>query len=135
LASTGILVPLLHPALKSVVSESFLSWGYIAFGAVGVVLIADNVFAGTEAHKRYSKTQFEIERLYTIFALEWQALLSKYDTSPTLELATESIEKGVAYVKAFHSIMGTETSEWHKALDAGVNELRGTAAAAEKGGK
>ncbi len=124
LGSFGLLIPLIYPVLGTEAPKTFLSWGYIAFGLAGSVLIADSVFAGTQANQRYVKAQLELEQLYTVFSLEWQALLVKLDSSK-VDTALALIDRAVNYSKAFHSSMGNETSQWQKAMNDAIDELRG----------
>ena len=133
LGSFGLLIPLIHPILSADAPKTFLSWGYIAFGMAVSVLIADSVFAGTQANQRYVKAQLELEQLYTIFSLEWQALLVKLDSSPTLDNTSALIDRAVIYSKAFHGSMGNETSEWQKAMNDGIAELKGKIKPGNKG--
>ncbi len=133
LGSFGLLIPLIQPALGAAAPSAFLSWGYIAFGLAGSALIADTVFAGTQAHHRYVKAQLDLEQLYTVFSLEWQALLVKLESSPTSDNAIVLIDRAVAHSKAFHGAMGTETSEWQKSINEGMAELKGKINAGNKG--
>jgi hypothetical protein len=130
LGSLGILVPLLHPVLEGLVPKNFLSWGYVAFGIAGVILVADNVFAGTQAHQRYVRAQLEIEKIYTVFALEWQALMIKHDSAPSADSASALLARAIEFSTAFHGSMGSETAEWQKAMNDGLAELKGKISAA-----
>jgi len=126
LATVGLLIPLLSPVVKDPIPPNFLSYGYIAFALAGSVLLADNLFAGTNSFLRNTKTQLEIERLYSIFSIEWHATLAAYDAKPSTDTLAKAFERAVDYVKALHTTMGTETAAWETALEAGVGELRGS---------
>ena len=121
----GILVPLIQPLLGEHAPAQFLSWGYLAFGAAGVVMIFDTVFAGTQAHQRYTSTQLELEKIYTIFSLEWQARLLKLTTDMSSESALELVSRAIAFATELHRAMGAETSAWQENVNKGLAELKG----------
>jgi hypothetical protein len=98
-----------------------LARGYLAIAAAGAFVVADNVFSGTEGHARYVITQLDLERQYTQFSLEWQALLIAYDSQPSPQGAIALIEKAVSYAESFHKALASETVEW-KATMAKVKE-------------
>jgi hypothetical protein len=102
-----------------------LSWGYLAFGVGGAVLIFDTVFAGTQAHQRYTATQLELEKIYTVFALEWQAQVLKLTASRSPESALELVNRAVAFTTELHRVMGAETSAWQVTVNKALAELKG----------
>lgn len=144
LGTVGILVPLVHPALGAQAPKEILSWGYIAFGAAGAVMICDTVFAGTQAHQRYTATQLELEKIYTVFALDWQARLLKLTSDAqaesalstkdaTANSALELVDGAVAFANELHRAMGAETSAWQETVNKGLAELKGKIGSASGG--
>lgn len=131
LGTIGILVPLVTPALGQSAPGQLLSWGYVAFGAAGAIMIFDTVFAGTQAHQRYTATQLELEKIFTVFVLDWQARLLKLTKDASTEAAAatkaalELVDSAVAYAAEVHRAMGAETSAWQDAVSKGLAELKG----------
>ena len=123
LGTIGVLVPVLAPVLP-VAPASWLSWGYIAFALAGSALVADKTFAGSTAHQRYTRTQLQLEQLYTLFAIEWQTLVAALDTSPGADRLTAAILRAVDYCKALHQTLGAETAEWSATMDAVMEDLK-----------
>jgi hypothetical protein len=123
--TAGLLIPLVQPVLGEEAPEHLLSWGYVAFGAAGAVLIFDAVFAGTQAHQRYTATQIELEKIYTVFALEWQARLLKLAKDNSTDSALELVAGAVAFATEMHRAMGAETSSWQETVNKGLSELKG----------
>lgn len=123
--AVGIVVPLLHPILGDGAPESFLSWGYLAFGFAGVVLLLNTLFAGSQAHHRYTKTQLELEHLYEAFSLRWHRCLVDLDANPTADAVGSLIDEARAFVESFHETLATETVEWKKDVDEGLSEMKG----------
>jgi hypothetical protein len=123
--TAGMLIPLLQPVLGERAPEHLLSWGYVAFGAAGAALIFDTVFAGTQAHQRYTATQIELEKVYTVFALEWQARLLTLAKDNSTDSALELVAGAVAFSTEMHRAMGAETSSWQATVNKGLSELKG----------
>jgi hypothetical protein len=123
--TAGILIPLLQPAIGESAPKSLLSWGYVAFGGAGAVLIFDNVFAGTRAHQRYTATQLDIEKIYTIFVLEWQARLLQLHSNSSPQSVLALLDRAIAFSTEFHRAMGAETSEWQETVNKSLTELKG----------
>ena len=125
LGTVGILIPLIQSIWEEKPPVQLLPWGYIAFGAAGAALIFDNVFAGTQAHQRYTATQLELEKVYTVFALEWQAQLLKLTTDRSPESALQLVNRAVAFATELHRVMGAETFAWQEAVNKALSELKG----------
>jgi hypothetical protein len=123
--SVGILVPLLKPVLGERVPAEFLSWGYVAFGMAGAVLIFDAVFSGTRAHQRCTATQLELEKIHTIFSIEWQARTVKFVAEPTPAAVLDLVERAVAFASELHRVLGTETSAWQEAVNEAMGDIKG----------
>lgn len=124
--SIGILVPLLKPVLGEHSPPEFLSWGYVAFGFSGVILLFDSHFSGTQAHQRYTTSQLELEKIYTVFSLEWQARVVKLSTEPTPASVLALVERAVAFTNELHRVLGAETSSWQEAVNKSIEDLRTT---------
>jgi hypothetical protein len=114
--TAGVLVPVVATAWPRA-PGNLLSLGYIAFALAGSALVADTAFAGSAAHQRYTKTQLALEQLYTLFAIEWQALIASLDISPGPERVAAAIRRAVAYCGALHEVLGAETDEWRTTMD------------------
>lgn len=128
--TAGVLVPVVAPVWTSA-PANLLSWGYVAFALAGSALVADTAFAGSAAHQRYTKTQLEIEQLYTLFAIEWQALLAGLDVAPGAERFTAAIRRAVTYCGALHQALGVETAAWQVTMDKAREALARVASAKE----
>jgi len=124
LGAAGILIPLVHPILGESAPKQFLSWGYLAFGIVGLVLLLNNLFGGSQAHHRYTKSQLELEHLYESFSLRWQRGLVEFDQNPSGEKAISLIDEARAFVESLHTVLASETSEWKKNLDDSLSEAK-----------
>lgn len=124
LGSIGILVPLLKPVLGEHLPSDFLSWGYVAFGFSGVILLFDSLFSGTQAHQRYTTSQLELEKIYTVFSLEWQACAVKLSAEPTAASAMDLLERAVAFANELHRVLGAETSSWQEAVNKSLEDLK-----------
>jgi SMODS and SLOG-associating 2TM effector domain 2 len=133
LATAGALVPVIHPILGPEAPGTLLWWGYAAFGLAGAVMVADALFAGTQAHHRYTAAQLEIERIYSVFAMKWHAALIKLEAHPTAEAAVAAVELAEAFIASFHKAMGTETAGWKKDVSDGLSQLKGKIDAGSKG--
>lgn len=125
LGSIGILVPLLKPVFGEHLPSDFLSWGYVAFGFSGVILLFDSLFSGTQAHQRYTTSQLELEKTFTVFSLEWQARTVKLSAEPTAASAIDLLERSVVFVNEIHRVLGVETSSWQEAVNKSLEELKG----------
>jgi hypothetical protein len=123
--SVGILVPLLMPVLGERAPAEFLSWGYVAFGMAGAVLIFDAVFSGTRAHQRCTATQLELEKIYTIFSIEWQARAIKFAAEPTPAAVLDLVERAAAFAGELHRVLGAETSAWQETVNKAMADLKG----------
>jgi hypothetical protein len=134
-SAVGILIPLIHLVCADA-PKTFLSWGYLAFGLVGVVLIFDTLFDGTQAHQRYSQSQLEVEKAYTIFAIEWQALLLGLTTEKGPSAPLKVLDRAVAFASELHRVLGSDTSLWQQTVNKGLTDLsaRVGGATAAKGG-
>lgn len=124
LGAVGILVPLLHPILGACAPENFLSWGYLAFGMAGLVLLLNNLFGGSQAHYRYTKTQLALEHLCQSFSLRWQRGLVSHNQSPSAEGAIQLIDEARAFVESLHEVLASETDEWKTDLDKSLSEAK-----------
>lgn len=133
LATFGLLVPLIYPILGTEVPESFLWWGYAAFGLAGSVLVADSLFAGTQAHHRNTKTQLEIEQIVAAFTMKWEAGLVKLEVTPTEATVVALLNLAEAAINSVHKAMGTETSQWKKDVTEGIGQLKGRINSGGKG--
>lgn len=123
LGTAGLLIPLAQPLLKDPPSN-LLAWGYLAIATAGAFVVADTVFSGTEGQARYVITQLDLERQYTQFSLEWQALLIAYDSQPSPESAVALIEKAIGYAESFHKALASETAEWKETMAKVKAELK-----------
>lgn len=122
--AAGILVPLVQPVLGESAPENFLSWGYLAFGAAGLVLVLNNLFGGTMAHQRYTKSQLELEHLFQAFSMRWQRGLIPLDQEPSAEAAAQLVDEARAFVESFHKVLASETAEWKMNLDDSLSEVK-----------
>lgn len=123
LGTTGLLIPLMHPLITTP-SPHMLAWGYLAIATAGSFVVADTVFAGTEGQARYVITQLDLERQYTQYSLEWQALLIAYDSQPSPQCAVALIEKAISYAESFHRALASETAEWKETMARVKAELK-----------
>jgi len=122
LGTVGVLTPVVHPLLESPPAK-FLSWGFLAIALAGACVVADTVFSGTEGHGRYVTTQLKLERLFSKFSLEWQALLVLYDSQPSPESAASLIERAIVYADSFHESLDSETAKWRATMQRVREEL------------
>lgn len=132
--TAGVMIPLVQPALGTSAPAQLLSWGYVAFGAAGAILIFDTVFAGTQAHQRYTATQLELEKIYTIFALEWQARQLDFEARRDNATARALIDRCISFATEMHRALGTETSAWQVTVNEALAELKGKISAGDLNG-
>lgn len=121
--TVGLLTPLFQPLLIDP-PINLLAWGYLAIATAGAFVVADTVFSGTEGQARYVITQLDLERQYTRFSLEWQALLIAYENQPSPEGAVALIEKAINYAESFHKALASETAEWKDTMAKVKAELK-----------
>ena len=127
LGGAGILVPLVHPLWGDTAPKAFLSWGYLSFGVAGIVLVADNLFAGSPAHQRYVSAQLNLEKHITVFGIEWQGLLASYEREKKTEQLLALIDKAAMFAKAMHESLSLETMEWQKNVAEALADLKNSA--------
>lgn len=121
--TVGILVPVAGHILSDL-PENFLSWGYYFFALAGSVLVADNVFGGTNSHHRYVKTQLDIERIFELYALDAKRIFVSNILASDAEKSVLLIDRSVEFIEQMHLVLGTETAEWKKAVDLTKLELQ-----------
>jgi len=126
-ATFGIMIPLAAPVLASslyTTEASLLQYGFIAFAITGAVLVADNLFAGTQAFIRNTNTQLGIERLIMLHVIDFQTRLNKFATEGTQQSLSEAVEAVFTFADNFLSLMATETNNWQQDVRSGINELK-----------
>jgi hypothetical protein len=121
--TAALLVPLVSPIWPSA-PKTFLSWGYLAAGFAGALLVAESVLVGSAAHHRYVKTQLDLEKRFSIFALEWQALMITFQASEDANRAEPLVHRAVKYCGQLHESLGVETTEWGVEREQALAELR-----------
>src|SRR3569832_522374 len=123
--AVGISVTLLAPIWDTGAPKSFLSWGYFAFGLAGVILLFDSLFAGTQAHHRYTATQLKLEHIYAAFCLRWERSLVDLDANSTAETVRSLMDEARALIEAVHEALATETQDWKKDVEDSLSQLKG----------
>lgn len=120
--AVGLLLPLIPPVWPTA-PANFTSWGYIAFAIAGSALVANSIFGGTDGHRRFVSTQLDVERLLTLFRLDWQRLFMEYEANPTTERASALIARSTLFVEALHAALSSETALWGKQLAEAITDL------------
>lgn len=98
-----------------------------------MILLFDSLFSGTQAHQRYTTSQLELEKIYTVFSLEWQARAVKLSAEPTDASALDLLERSVAFANELHRVLGAETSSWQEAVNKSLEDLKTKITTGNKG--
>jgi hypothetical protein len=121
-AAVGLLLPLIRPVWSGA-PDNLLAFGYLAFGIAGSVLVFNSVFIGSEGHRRFVTTQLDVERLLTLFRLDWLRLTLEFEDAPSTQRASTLLARAVTFTEALYAALGTETAQWGKALTEAVADL------------
>jgi len=104
-----ILAGLTCGILGEIRGFNILPYGYIFFGAAGLLQLLDRWFAFSGDWHRFMLASLKLEKLLSGFALSWQAIdASGGQTAQRVELARATVDSA-------YEIMLAETHEWIRA--------------------
>ena len=120
LGSLGLAAPLV--AATDTAWEVLAKWGYVLLAGSASAIAANSLFGGSSAHARYVVAQLDLERLLTIYRLDWARLRSKSSFALTPEQTDEAFALIREFGLAFYKILTDETNLWGKALAEAIDQ-------------
>ena len=122
LGTAGIIAPLIAGANPRVLGH-IGAYGYALLAGAASMLLANKLFDVTGGHVRYFAAQLELERLLTLFRLDWATWLAK---TSGRELDQEGLTQAFALLRAFacesYKIIMDETNVWGKSVSDALEE-------------
>ena len=120
LGSLGLLAPLV--AATNPQWDWLAKWGYVLLAGSASAIAANSLFGGSRAHTRYVIAQLDLERVLTLFRIDWAHLRSTQGPVPTSEQLEQAFSLFREFSVAFHKILTDETNLWGKALADAIDQ-------------
>lgn len=120
IGSAGLLCPLIEAAGGPALAKS----GYVLLAAAAACLAANRLVGGTHGHVRYVTAQYEIERLLSGFAIDWQEWRRDHVAKvPEKGAAAQGFVLLRKLITEVYAVIQQETRAWGEALTTAENEL------------
>jgi hypothetical protein len=122
LGALGALVPLMEQLWgQTACWQARLAWlsgtGQFWLMLAGLALVVDTVWAGTQAHVRYTSTVMALEAGLARWSLDWQRQLAALQgAEPDAGQLEGLLRCAQQMVETHHALQSTEADQWRQAM-------------------